>query len=118
MKISDIVPNFTLVSSNETENSRQLTCMEMEKIEVRAGGSFRLEAACNFTVNRGLLPLTVPLKLTTVSDHQSHVVPQMDDDLEEHGHIEIQGARRAVLLPLGSSPDHMEVDLGEPMDSY
>ena len=104
-----------LVSSSEGESSRELTCAEMEKIDVRVGGAYRLEGICSFTLNRGLLPLTIPLKvISTAGESLNHVVPQMDDEIDaEAGHVEIQGARRAVLLPIGSN-DQMEID--EPME--
>ena len=86
----------------------------MEKIDVRVGGAYRLDGTCSFTMNRGLLPLTIPLKVISTGESLNHVVPQMDDEIDEAGHVEIQGARRAVLLPIGGSQDQMEID--EPME--
>lgn len=109
---------FVHVSSNESENSRELSCAEMEKIDVKVGGAYRLESPCHFVLNRGLLPLTIPLKVIATGESMSHVVPQMDDEtLDEAGHVEIQGARRAVLLPLGGNGNNAEpMEIDEPME--
>ena len=89
----------------------------MEKIDVKVGGAYRLESPCHFVLNRGLLPLTIPLKLIATGESMSHVVPQMDDELDEAGHVEIQGARRAVLLPLGGGNGNGEaMEIDEPME--
>ena len=90
----------------------------MEKIDVKVGGAYRLESPCHFVLNRGLLPLTIPLKVIATGESMSHVVPQMDDEtLDDAGHVEIQGARRAVLLPLGGNGNNAEpMEIDEPME--
>lgn len=90
-----------LVSLNETDRSRELICAEMEDIEVSAGGVLKLESV-KFKVNRGLLPLHIPLKFETPVADITNLTAQVGSTAVGNntgvGHIQVKNDRRAVLL--------------------
>ena len=90
-----------LVSLNETDCSRELICAEMEDIEVSAGGVLKLESV-KFKVNRGLLPLHIPLKFETPVADITNLTTQVGNTAVGNnagvGHIQVKNDRRAVLL--------------------
>ena len=91
---------FILVSLNETDCSRELICAEMEDIEVSAGGVLKLESV-KFKVNRGLLPLHIPLKFDTPVADITNLTQLGNTGVGNNtgvGHIQVKNDRRAVLL--------------------
>ena len=78
----------------------------MEDIEVSAGGVLKLESV-KFKVNRGLLPLHIPLKFDTPVADITNLTTQVGNAVVGNtgvgnntgvGHIQVKNDRRAVLL--------------------
>ena len=83
----------------------------MEDIEVSAGGILKLESV-KFKVNRGLLPLHIPLKFDTPVADITNLTTQVGNAVVGNavvgntgvgnntgvGHIQVKNDRRAVLL--------------------
>jgi len=94
---------YLQVSLNETDRSRELICAEMEDIEISAGGVLKLESV-KFKVNRGLLPLHIPLKFETLVADITNLTTQVGNTVVGNtpgvGHIQVKNDRRAVLLNL------------------
>ena len=72
----------------------------MENLTISVGGCYSMEPI-SFKFNRGLLPLTIPIKINQTSGQMtsgpSHI------QLPAQGHIQVQGQRRAIILNMSKT---------------
>ena len=55
-----------------------------------------------FKFNRGLLPLTIPIKITNQA--QSYSLPEIDQgQVHQQGHLQVKGQRRAIILNMSKT---------------
>ena len=78
-------------------DARELFCTEAEKVDISCGGIVEMKNV-QVCLNRGLLPLEIPLKVRKVSQSAPGA------NLNTSGHIQIRAAKRAITIPVSFPP--------------
>ena len=90
------------MSVQDDDDAREFFCSEAEKLDISSGGIVEMKNV-QVCLNRGLLPLEIPLKMRKVAENAPGANLNANQG-PETGHIQIRAAKRAITIPISFPP--------------